>query len=122
MRTSPTTPCFPCTPCTPVPPAPPLAPSCSPSPRAGAFSAGVPATFHANFLAGQAFLAQLEGLCPSRAAVDQLRGSDAWAAWAKRWNLSVYFSLIYQDIAGEERVVCFEGDKSRCVCSGCADG
>lgn len=64
------------------------------------FSPGNPATFQANYLAGQALLAELEGLATSRAAVERLRGSAAAAGWAKRWNLPVYFSLVYQDIAG----------------------
>ncbi|KAF8069609.1 COG2 [Scenedesmus sp. PABB004] len=67
---------------------------------AGVFSPGNPAAFHANFLAGQGLLAALEGLATSRAAVERLRGSAAAAGWAKRWNLPVYFSLVYQDIAG----------------------
>jgi hypothetical protein len=33
--------------------------------------------------------------------VERLRGSEAAAAWAKRWNLPVYFSLVFQDIAGQ---------------------
>lgn len=32
--------------------------------------------------------------------MERLRGSAAAAGWAKRWNLPVYFSLVYQDIAG----------------------
>lgn len=60
----------------------------------------MPAAFHANFLAGQGLLARLEVLCQGRAAVDQLRASDAWAAWGRRWNLQVYFSLMYQEVAG----------------------
>ncbi|KAI8467408.1 MAG: hypothetical protein J3K34DRAFT_481362 [Monoraphidium minutum] len=66
----------------------------------GAFSPGNPAAFHSNFLAGQALLASLEGLARTRAAVERLRASDAYAAFGKRWNLSVYFSLQYQEIAG----------------------
>jgi hypothetical protein len=64
------------------------------------FSPGHPAAFHANYLAGQDLLSQLEGCAASRAAVERLRGSQAAGAWAKRWNLPVYFSLVYQDIAG----------------------
>jgi hypothetical protein len=64
------------------------------------FSPGNPTSFQSNYLAGQALLAELEGLASSRAAVERLRGSTAAAGWAKRWNLPVYFSLVYQDIAG----------------------
>jgi hypothetical protein len=64
------------------------------------FSPGNPSQFQANYRAGQALLERLEALAASRAAVDRLRGSSAAAGWAKRWNLPVYFSLVFQDIAG----------------------
>eukprot|EP00775_Hariotina_reticulata_P012760 gene12760-12889_t len=66
----------------------------------GVFSPGNPAAFQAAYLAGQQLLAKLEELATSRAAVERLRASAAAAGWAKRWNLPVYFSLVYQDIAG----------------------
>lgn len=66
----------------------------------GVFSPGNPVAFHQSYLAGQSLLDQLEGLAGSRAAVERLRSSTAAAGWAKRWNLAVYFSLVYQDIAG----------------------
>uniref|UniRef100_A0A383VC66 COG complex component COG2 C-terminal domain-containing protein n=1 Tax=Tetradesmus obliquus TaxID=3088 RepID=A0A383VC66_TETOB len=66
----------------------------------GVFSPGNPAAFQANYTAGQDLLAQLEALAASRAAVERLRSSAAAAGWAKRWNLPVYFSLVFQDIAG----------------------
>ncbi|KAJ9508887.1 hypothetical protein QJQ45_028206 [Haematococcus lacustris] len=65
------------------------------------FSPGVPAAFHANFLAAQAFLDKLEQHCQGRTALERLRASPAYSSFAKRWNLSVYFSLLYQEIAGE---------------------
>jgi hypothetical protein len=68
---------------------------------AGLFSPGNPTAFQCNYLAGQALLCELEGLATSRATVERLRASSAAAGWAKRWNLPVYFSLVYQDIAGE---------------------
>lgn len=68
------------------------------------FSPGNPAAFQANFCAGQDLLAQLEALAASRAAVERLRASSAAAGWAKRWNLPVYFSLVFQDIAGAGRL------------------
>jgi len=67
---------------------------------AGIFSPGNPLSFQSNYLASQSLLCELEGLATSRAAVERLRGSAAAAGWAKRWNLPVYFSLVYQDIAG----------------------
>jgi hypothetical protein len=69
------------------------------------FSPGNPAAFQAAYLAGQQLLSKLEGLATSRAAVERLRASTAAAGWAKRWNLPVYFSLVYQDIAGTPHVL-----------------
>ncbi|PSC75738.1 conserved oligomeric Golgi complex subunit 2 [Micractinium conductrix] len=66
----------------------------------GVFSAGVPANFHANFLAATSFIEGLEGYCTTAAQVEAFRGSAAAAAFWKRWNLPVYFSLRFQDIAG----------------------
>jgi hypothetical protein len=56
----------------------------------------VPAAFHSNFLAGQRFLAALEAYCTTQVQVLQFRGSTAYAAFAKKWNLPVYFSLQFQ--------------------------
>lgn len=66
----------------------------------GVFSAGVPAHFHANFRAALRFVEALEGYCTQQAQVEAFRGSAAYAAFMKRWNLAVYFSLRFQDIAG----------------------
>ena len=60
----------------------------------------MPAAFHANFLAAMRFLSDLEAMCQGRTALDRLRGSSAYSTFLKRWNLSVYFSLLYQEIAG----------------------
>lgn len=72
---------------------------------AGLFSPGNPTSFQSNYLAGQQLLCELEGLATSRAAVERLRASSAAAGWAKRWNLPVYFSLVYQDTAGRQACV-----------------
>uniref|UniRef100_A0A061S4J7 Conserved oligomeric Golgi complex subunit 2 n=1 Tax=Tetraselmis sp. GSL018 TaxID=582737 RepID=A0A061S4J7_9CHLO len=64
------------------------------------FSPGVPATFLNNYRAAVRFLEFLEGFCRSATAVDAFRGSEEHAAFMRRWNLSVYFSLRFQDIAG----------------------
>ncbi len=66
----------------------------------GVFSPGVPTAFHAHFLAATAFLQQLEGMCQTRATLERLRACPAYSAYLKKWNLAVYFSLLYQDIAG----------------------
>eukprot|EP00891_Asterochloris_glomerata_P006880 jgi/Astpho2/6880/Aster-07879 len=65
----------------------------------GAFSPGVPVAFLANFEAANKFLGQLEALCPTKASLQAFRNSTAVASFFKRWKLSVYFSLRFQDIA-----------------------
>jgi len=67
----------------------------------GVFSPGVPPAFHANYLAAQAFLDALERRCQGRTALERLRGGAAHASFVRRWNTSVYFSLVYQEIAGQ---------------------
>ncbi|KAK9787882.1 hypothetical protein WJX73_008548 [Symbiochloris irregularis] len=65
------------------------------------YSPGVPATFHANFQAAMALLDALEAQCPTAAALHALRTCPAHASFMRRWKLSVYFSLRFQEIAGE---------------------
>lgn len=75
----------------------------------GVFSPGLPSAFHANCVAAQRFQLSLEALCSSRAAVDALRAAPASTALSKRWNTAVYFSLLYQQLAGElEDAACAE--------------
>jgi len=66
-----------------------------------AFSPGVPAAFLANYHASMKFLEGLEGYCRSLASVEAFRGCAEYTSFMKRWNLSVYFSLRFQDIAGK---------------------
>lgn len=70
-------------------------------PATGVFSPGVPPAFHANYLATMAWLRQLEALCATRGSVERLRSSAAYTSLMRRWNTSVYFSLLFQEIAGE---------------------
>lgn len=67
----------------------------------GMCSPGVPISFHGNFRAALQFLDVLESCCHTRAAVDRFRGSTAYGTFLKKWNVGVYFSLLYQEIAGE---------------------
>eukprot|EP00798_Chlamydomonas_sp_ICE-L_P020243 gene20243-26994_t len=90
------------------PPSPPPYPTSNfltqpPTSYPGIFSPGVPPAFHANFLASMRFLDELELMCQGRSALDKFRDSEAYASFLKRWNLSVYFSLLYQEIAGFTR-------------------
>lgn len=66
----------------------------------GAFSPGVPDTFHTNYLAAVAFLAALESQCQTQASVAAFRECAAYTTFTKRWNLSVYYSLRFQEVAG----------------------
>lgn len=64
------------------------------------FSSGVPATFHGNYSSSVAFLRWLESRAESAAEVRAFRACAAYATFTKAWNLAVYFSLQFQDIAG----------------------
>ena len=79
------------------------------------FSPGVPPAFHANYLATAAWLRQLEGLCATKTGVERLRAGPAYGALMRRWNTSVYFSLLFQEIAGAWRW-CRDGDVCVRVC------
>ena len=63
---------------------------------AGVFSPGMPATFHANFLAAMAFLDALEAQCPNHQALAALRASPSYTSFLRRWKLSVFFSLRFK--------------------------
>lgn len=67
----------------------------------GVFSPGVPDTFHSNYLAAMAFLGSLESQCQTQASVTAFRECAACATFTKRWNLSVYYSLRFQEVAGK---------------------
>lgn len=66
----------------------------------GIFSPGNPAAFRANFQAAMRFLDGLEQYCGTAKDVDAYRSCPAYSAFMKKWNLAVYCSLLYQDIAG----------------------
>jgi hypothetical protein len=67
--------------------------------------ASLPA-FRANHAAARHLLRELEKASPTTAAFERLRASPAWSAFARRWNLPVYFSLQYQSIAGGLEEAC----------------
>lgn len=66
----------------------------------GAFSPGVPISFISNYRAAMHFLDQLECMCTTKTAFQALRDSPAYDSFLRRWKLSVYFSLRFQEIAG----------------------
>ncbi|KAA6427855.1 MAG: conserved oligomeric Golgi complex subunit 2-like [Trebouxia sp. A1-2] len=66
----------------------------------GAFSPGVPTSFISNYRAAMQFLDQLESMCTTKTAFQALRDSPAYDSFLRRWKLSVYFSLRFQEIAG----------------------
>ncbi|KAF3328523.1 conserved oligomeric Golgi complex subunit 2-like protein [Carex littledalei] len=68
--------------------------------KSGAFSAGKPAEFLKNYKSSLAFLAFLEGYCPSKSAVARFRSETVYAEFMRQWNVDVYFSLRFQEIAG----------------------
>lgn len=68
--------------------------------KPGAFSPGRPTEFLKNYKSSLAFLAQLEGYCTTRSAVTKFRSEAVYIEFMKQWNLGVYFSLRFQEIAG----------------------
>ncbi|RID78691.1 hypothetical protein BRARA_A01487 [Brassica rapa] len=68
--------------------------------KPGAFSPGRPTQFLKNYKASLEFLAYLEGYCPSRTAVTKFRTEAVYIEFMKQWNVGVYFSLRFQEIAG----------------------
>ncbi|RAL48071.1 hypothetical protein DM860_017862 [Cuscuta australis] len=68
--------------------------------KPGVFSPGRPTEFLKNYKASLDFLAYLEGYCPSRSEVIKFRSEAAYTDFMKQWNVGVYFSLRFQEIAG----------------------
>ncbi|KAI9174733.1 hypothetical protein LWI28_022056 [Acer negundo] len=68
--------------------------------KPGAFSPGRPSEFLKNYKSSLDFLAHLEGYCPSRSAVAKFRAEAVYVEFMKQWNIGVYFSLRFQEIAG----------------------
>ncbi|KAJ4752405.1 oligomeric golgi complex subunit-like protein [Rhynchospora pubera] len=68
--------------------------------KPGAFSPGKPTEFLKNYKSSLAFLAFLEGYCPTKAAVVRFRSETVYAEFMRQWNVGVYFSLRFQEIAG----------------------
>ncbi|KAJ4712557.1 Conserved oligomeric Golgi complex subunit 2 like [Melia azedarach] len=68
--------------------------------KPGAFSPGRPTEFLRNYKSSLDFLAHLEGYCPSRSAVAKFRAEAVYIEFMKQWNVGVYFSLRFQEIAG----------------------
>ncbi|KAK1363250.1 Conserved oligomeric Golgi complex subunit 2 [Heracleum sosnowskyi] len=68
--------------------------------KPGAFSPGRPAEFLKNYKSSLEFLAKLEGYCPSRYAITKFRAEAVFVEFMKQWNIGVYFSLRFQEIAG----------------------
>ncbi|KAH8486739.1 hypothetical protein Peur_069848 [Populus x canadensis] len=68
--------------------------------KPGAFSPGRPTEFLINYKSSLDFLAHLEGYCPSRSSVTKFRAEAIYNEFMKQWNVGVYFSLRFQEIAG----------------------
>ncbi|KAJ0261152.1 hypothetical protein HA466_0043250 [Hirschfeldia incana] len=68
--------------------------------KPGVFSPGRPTEFLKNYKESLDFLAYLEGYCPSRSAVTKFRAVAIYIEFTKQWNVGVYFSLRFQEIAG----------------------
>ncbi|CAL5375228.1 unnamed protein product [Camellia sinensis] len=68
--------------------------------KPGAFSPGRPTAFLKNYKSSLDFLGHLEGYCPSRSAVAKFRAEAVYIDFIRQWNVGVYFSLRFQEIAG----------------------
>ncbi|PIA51192.1 hypothetical protein AQUCO_01100194v1 [Aquilegia coerulea] len=68
--------------------------------KPGALSPGRPTEFLKNYKSSLVFLAHLEGYCASRSAVSKFRSEAVYSEFMKQWNLGVYSSLRFQEIAG----------------------
>eukprot|EP00892_Ulva_mutabilis_P004841 jgi/Ulvmu1/2729/UM014_0186.1 len=66
----------------------------------GAFSPADPDAFHRNYSAAVSFLSWLEEHAATEGALQLLQTSNEFMAFRKAWNLAVYFSLRFQEIAG----------------------
>lgn len=75
------------------------------------FSPGNPDAFHANFTVTLSFLSRLEGLCTSQASVERLRNHKSHVNFLSKWNLTVYFQIRFQEIAGTFETSLLEGWK-----------
>jgi len=75
------------------------------------FSPGNPDMFHANYTVTLTFLSRLEGLCTSQASVERLRKHKSHVTFLSKWNLSVYFQIRFQEIAGTFETALLEGWK-----------
>ncbi|KAL3528104.1 hypothetical protein ACH5RR_012760, partial [Cinchona calisaya] len=68
--------------------------------KPGAFSPGRPTEFLKNYKSSLDFLTHLEGYCHTRSAVTKFRAEAVYIEFMKQWNIGVYFSLRFQEIAG----------------------
>lgn len=66
----------------------------------GAFSPADPDAFHRNYSAATGFLTWLEEHAATEGALHLLQKSSECIFFRKAWNLAVYFSLRFQEIAG----------------------
>lgn len=68
--------------------------------KPGAFSPGKPGEFLANYKSSLKFLNFLQGYCQTQAAIESFRSQTAYVDFLKQWNLGVYYTLRFQEIAG----------------------
>ncbi|XP_027179730.1 conserved oligomeric Golgi complex subunit 2 [Coffea eugenioides] len=68
--------------------------------KPGAFSPGRPKEFLKNYKSSLDFLAHLEGYYRTRSAVAKFRAEAVYIEFMKQWNIGVYFTLRFQEIAG----------------------
>ncbi|KAI8800635.1 oligomeric golgi complex component, COG2-domain-containing protein [Cladochytrium replicatum] len=62
------------------------------------FSPGIPDVFHRNYTLSMEFVSQFEVLCQSEKSVKQLRSHQTYIDFMKRWQLSTYFQLRFNEV------------------------
>ncbi|KAL1463196.1 hypothetical protein WDU94_014972 [Cyamophila willieti] len=65
------------------------------------FAPGNADMFHRRYKESSHFLDELEGRCKDWQSVKQLRDSEEYKQFMNSWNVEVYFSLRFQNIAGK---------------------
>ena len=69
--------------------------------QSNAFSPGIPKVFIKNYSAAMDFLSKLENKAATAASLNNFRASKHLEVFMKRWNLPVYYSLRFQEFAGD---------------------
>ncbi|KAI8874022.1 hypothetical protein GQ42DRAFT_176059 [Ramicandelaber brevisporus] len=62
------------------------------------FAPAIPSTFRDNHAAAMSFIRMIEDLCGTAAQLNELRESESYKAFVKRWQLQAYFAVRHRHI------------------------